>query len=52
MISAIITYLREMAETCISVARACPHRTTAHGLEEIAADLMAKAKELEGLHIQ
>ena len=51
MISAIITYLREMVETCISVACACPHRTTARELEEIAAGLMAKAKELEDLQL-
>ncbi|GEM_PF-7018580 len=47
MISETIKYLREIAQTCVSLARACPHRATALGLEEIAADMMAKAKELE-----
>jgi hypothetical protein len=43
----IVTYLREIAQTCTRLARTCPHLATAHGLEEIAVDLMAKAKELE-----
>jgi hypothetical protein len=42
-----ITYLRETAQTCTRLARACPHRATSHGLEEVAVDLMAKAHELE-----
>jgi hypothetical protein len=42
-----ITYLREIAQTCTRLARACPHRATSHGLEEVATDLMAKAHELE-----
>ncbi|MGO9700574.1 MAG: hypothetical protein ACLPX7_15080 [Xanthobacteraceae bacterium] len=41
-----VTYLREIAQTCTRLARACPHRPTSHGLEEIAVDLMAKAQEL------
>lgn len=49
MISEIIKYLREIAQTCVSLARACPDRATAVGLEEVAADMMAKAKELEDL---
>lgn len=51
MISEIIKYLRETAQTCISLSRACTHRATAIGLEEVAADLMAKAKELEELKL-
>lgn len=47
MNSELIRYLREMAQTCTRLARACPHRATSHGLEEIAHDLMAKAKELD-----
>lgn len=43
----IIKYMRDLAQTCTRLARACPHLATAHGLEEIAVDLMAKAKELE-----
>lgn len=52
MISEIIKYLRETAQTCVSLARACPHRATALGLEEVAADMMAKAKELEELKLE
>ena len=47
MIDEITEYLRRLAETCIRFARVCPHSATAHGLEEIAADLMNKAQELE-----
>jgi hypothetical protein len=47
MNSDLIRYLREMAQTCTRLARACPHLATSHGLEEIAHDLMAKAKELD-----
>jgi hypothetical protein len=42
-----VKYLREIAQTCTRLARACPHTATAHGLEEVAVDLMAKAQELE-----
>jgi len=42
-----IKYLRDIAQACTRLARACPDVATAHGLEEIAIDLMAKAKELE-----
>jgi hypothetical protein len=42
-----IKYLRDTAHTCTRLARACPDAATAHGLEEIAIDLMAKAQELE-----
>jgi CheY-like chemotaxis protein len=47
MTTKVVEYLREIAQTCIRFARACPHPPTSHGLEEIAMDLMAKAKELE-----
>ncbi len=40
-----VKYLREIAQTCTRLARACPHTATAHGLEEVAIDLMAKALE-------
>ena len=52
MITEIIHYLRETAQACVNLARACPHRASALGLEEIAADLMAKAKELEELKLE
>ena len=51
MIAELIRYLRESAQTCIRLARACPDLATSHGLEELAADLMAKAKELEDLQL-
>jgi len=43
----IVSYLRDTAEKCARFARSCPHPETAHGLEEIATDLMAKALEIE-----
>jgi hypothetical protein len=50
MIVDMTQYLRTLAETCIRLAHVCPHLATAHGLEEIATDLMAKARELERLY--
>ena len=47
MDAGIVAYLRDVAQTCITFARTCPHVETAHGLEELAADLMAKALEIE-----
>jgi len=47
MIAEIANYLRKTAETCVFLARACPDMPTARGLEEMAIDLMAKAKEIE-----
>jgi hypothetical protein len=32
------------------LARACPDMATSRGLEELAIDLMAKAKEIEELY--
>jgi hypothetical protein len=49
MIGEITNYLRSMAQTCILLARACPDRPTSRGLEEVAIDLMAKAKEIQEL---
>lgn len=45
--SEIVKYLREIAHTCTRLARACPDLVTSHGLEEVAVDLMAKARQLE-----
>ncbi|MGB7099478.1 MAG: hypothetical protein WBD95_12040 [Xanthobacteraceae bacterium] len=42
-----IRFLREHAQTCTRLARDCPDRATAHGLEEVAISLAAKAEELE-----
>ena len=50
MIAEIMNYLRSMAHTCILLARACPDMATSRGLEEVAIDLMAKAKEIEELY--
>jgi hypothetical protein len=47
MVLEIAKYLRDLAQTCTRLARTCPHSATSRGLEEIAIDLMAKAKELE-----
>jgi hypothetical protein len=49
MTSEIVEYLRERALMCVHLARACrdSHLATSHALEGLAADLMAKAKELE-----
>jgi hypothetical protein len=52
MMMEVIKYLREIAQTCTRLARACPHLPTSHGLEEVAVDLMMKAKELEKLHLE
>jgi hypothetical protein len=45
----VITYLRDAAQRCIKLARDCPHVQTHHRLEELAAELMAKALELANL---
>jgi hypothetical protein len=47
MISEIVEYLRERALTCTRIARTCPHLETAHELEALAIDLMAKAEQLK-----
>lgn len=47
MVTDIVKYLREVAQSCTRLARSCPHSATSHGLEEVAVDLMAKAQELE-----
>jgi hypothetical protein len=43
----LIKYLRDLAHNCTRLARECPHLATSHRLEEIAFELMTKAKELE-----
>jgi hypothetical protein len=50
MIAEITNYLRSTAHTCILLARASPDMVTARGLEEVAIDLMAKAKAIEELY--
>jgi hypothetical protein len=50
MIAEIATYLRSSAQTCVFLSRACPDMATSRGLEELAIDLMAKAKEIEELY--
>jgi hypothetical protein len=51
MIAQLVKYLRETAHSCVGLAHACPHSSTSQGLEQLAADLMAKAKELENLNM-
>jgi hypothetical protein len=51
MMQEIIKYLRDVAQTCSRLARACPDLATARGLEEVALDLMAKARELDQLQL-
>lgn len=51
MIAQLVKYLRESAQACVRLARSCPHRPTSLDLEELATDLMAKAKELEDLNL-
>jgi hypothetical protein len=50
MIPEVTKYLRDLAQTCIRLARVCPDSATARGLEEIAADMMMKAQELESIY--
>jgi hypothetical protein len=52
MIAEVVKYLRDLALKCTRLARGCPHSPTSHGLEEVAADLMAKAEELERLGLE
>jgi hypothetical protein len=47
MIEEMVSYLREIAQTCIRLARECPHSPTALALEEVATEYMGKAEELE-----
>jgi len=42
-----VNCLRDIAQSCTRLARACPHKPTAHALEEVAVDLMARAREIE-----
>ena len=51
MIAQLVKYLRESAQSCVELAAACPHLSTSQGLEQLATDLMAKAKELEDLNM-
>jgi hypothetical protein len=52
MTTEITKYLREIALTCTSLARTCPHLPTSRGLEEMAVDLVNKAKEIEELYLE
>jgi len=47
MVAEIVAYLRDVALICVKFSRACPHAETARGLEELAADLMVKASDIE-----
>ena len=50
MIAEITNYLRSTAHTCVLLARACPDMATSRGVEDVAIDLMAKAKEIEEIY--
>jgi hypothetical protein len=52
MFTEITNYLRQIALTCTSLARTCPHLPTSRGLEEMAVDLASKAKEIEELYME
>jgi hypothetical protein len=45
----VVTYLRDVAHRCVQLARNCSQIQTQHSLEELAAELMAKALEIENL---
>jgi hypothetical protein len=51
VIAQFVKYLRETAQSCVDLAHVCPHLSTSQGLEVLATDLMAKAKELESLNM-
>jgi len=51
MIAQLVKYLRESAQSCVDLARGCPHLSTSQGLEDLATDLMAKATELDNLNM-
>jgi hypothetical protein len=46
----VIQYLRDLAHDCARIARDCPYPRTSRVLEELAVDIMAKAKEIEDLY--
>lgn len=41
------SYLRDIAQQCVAIARACPHLPTSQALEGLAATLMERAFEVE-----
>lgn len=49
MDTSVVTYLRDVAHRCVQLARDCPHIQTQQDLDELAAELMEKALELENL---
>jgi len=46
----IVHFLRTVAHRCIVLARQCPDTKTAHGLEELAVEIMDKALDIEELY--
>ena len=40
-------YLREQAQHCVALARACPDRPTSQALEALGVELMERAAEVE-----
>jgi hypothetical protein len=48
----VVTYLRDVVHRCVQLARDCLHIQTQRGLDELAAELMEKALEIENLRRQ
>lgn len=43
------SFLREQAQRCVRLARACPDQATSHELEAMGIDLMEKAAQVDEL---
>jgi len=41
------SYLRDLAQRCVALARNCPHLPTAQALEALSVELMERASEIE-----
>jgi hypothetical protein len=41
------SYLRDVAQRCVALARECPHLPTSQALEALSIELMEGASELE-----
>ncbi len=41
------SYLRDVAQRCVALARLCPHLPTSQALEALSIELMGQAAELE-----
>jgi hypothetical protein len=41
------SYLRNLAQQCVALARQCPHLPTSQALEALSVELMARASEVK-----